>query len=224
MWWMLAGSVVGCLIVLYVFGRRNEQAVRRDWDLLLSRRGEQVYKTIEGRVQGEMQLAKLTYDEAFAVHAVGSLDEAKQLLDVGYKVIERFAPNMLNLLSTMARFSRMVSAMAPVRPLRPRDFKLAEIVSLVYLNGLLHQFLVSTSERFRLRLYVIGRSFGLATRYLLRSTERIVKNEPEAEKEWRQIESVQHDFQALTAESLESLRVLLTSLAAEKRDDLFGPQ
>lgn len=224
MWWMLGASIVGCLVVLWVFGRRNEQAVRRDWDLLLTSRGERVYKQIEGKMQGEMQLARMTYDEAFAVHALGSLDEAKQLLDVGYKVIERFSPSMLNLLSTMARFSRMVSAMAPVRPLRPRDFKLAEIVSLVYLNGLLHQFLVSTSERFRLRLYIIGRSFGLATRYLLRSTERIVKNEPEAEKEWRQIESVQHDFQALTSESLASLRVLLTSLAAEKRDDLFGPQ
>jgi hypothetical protein len=220
---MLAGSVVGCLVVLYVFGRRNEQAVRRDWDLLLSRRGEQVYKTIEGRVQGEMQLATLTYDEAFAVHALGSLEEAKQLLDVGYKVIERFAPSMLQLLTTMARFSRMVSAIAPVRPLRPRDFRLGEIVSLVYLNGLLHQFLVSTSERFRLRIYIIGRSFGLATRYLLRSTERIVKNEPEAEREWRQIDTVRHDFQVLTEESLESLRVLLTSLTAEQRDDLLGP-
>ena len=85
-------------------------------------------------------------------------------------------------------------------------------------NGLLQQFLVSTSERFRLRIYIIGRSFGLATRYLLRSTERIVKNEPEAEKEWRQIETVRHDFQTLTEESLESLRVLLTSLGAEHRE------
>jgi hypothetical protein len=223
MWWMLAGSVVGCLVVLYIFGRRNEQAVRRDWDVLLSRRGEQVYKAIEGKVQGEMQLATLTYDEAFAVRALGSLDEAKHLLDVGYKIIERFAPSMMQLLSTMARFSRMVSAIAPVRPLRPRDFRLAEIVSLVYLNGLLHQFLVSTSERFRLRIYIIGRSFGLATRYLLRSTERIVRNEPEAEREWRQIETVRHDFQVLTEESLESLRALLTSLGAEQRDDLLGP-
>ncbi len=221
MWWMLAGSVISCLVVLYLFGRRNERAVRRDWELLLSPRGERVYRAIEGRVQGEMELAKITYDEAFAVHALGSVDEAKQLLDVGFKVIERFAPSMLQLLSTMARFSRMVSAIAPVPPLRPRDFRVAEIVSLAYLNGVLHQFLVSTSERFRLRLYIIGRSFGLATRFLLRSTERIVKGEPEVDREWKQIDSIRHDFATLTDESLQSLHVLLTSLAAEDREHLF---
>ncbi len=142
MWWMLGSSVVSCLVVLFLFGRRNERAVRRDWDILLSKKGEHVYRKIQGRVQGEMQLAKLTYEEAFAVRALGSVEEAKQLLDVGYKVIERFAPSMLQLLSTMARFSRMVSALAPAQPLQPRDFRLAEIVSLAYLNGLLHQFAV----------------------------------------------------------------------------------
>ncbi len=225
MWWMLAGSLFSCMVVLYLFGRRNERAVRRDWELILSPRGERVYRAIEGRLQGEMELAKVTYDEAFAVRALGSIDEAKQLLDIGFKVIERFAPNMLQLLSTMARFSRMVSAIAPTAPLRPRDFRLAEIVSLAYLNGILHQFLVSTSERFRLRLYIIGRGFALATRFLVRSTERIVKDEPEAEREWRQIDNIRHDFETLTDESLQSLHALLTSLALGRRDDLLeGPR
>jgi len=221
MWWMVAGSVASCFVVLFLFGRRNERAVRRDWELLLTPRGEKVYRTIEGRVQGEMALADLTYDEAFSVRALGSVDEAKRLLDVGYKVIERFSPSMLQLLSTMARFSRMVSAMAPVTPLRPRDFRLTEIASLAYLNGLVHQFLVSTAERFRLRIYILGQSFGLATRVLLRATRRIVHDEPEAEREWEQIESVREDFQTLTRDSLDSLRVLLTSLSAEKRDDVL---
>jgi hypothetical protein len=221
MWWMLALSVVGCFVVLFLFGRRNERAVRRDWKLLLTPKGETVYRSIEGRVQNEWALATLTYDEAFSVRALGSMEEAKQLLDAGYRVIERFAPSMLRLLSAMARFSRMVSAMAPVRPLRPRDFRLTEIASLAYLNGLIHQFLVSTAERFRLRVYILGQSFGLATRVLLRSTERIARNEPEVEREWDQIEAVRQDFQTLTDESLQSLRLLLTSLAAERREDVL---
>jgi hypothetical protein len=140
---------------------------------------------------------------------------------VGYRVIEKFSPNMLQLLAAMANFSRMVSAMAPVSPLRPRDFRLTQIVSLAYLNGVLHQFLVSTSERYRLKLYILGRSFALGTRFLLDSTERIVRGEPEADREWDQIQAIRHDFQNLTGESLDSLRLLLTSLAAEKRDDLL---
>jgi hypothetical protein len=218
MWWMLAGSAMGGLAVLYLLGRRNEQSVRRDWDTLLTPKGERLYHAIENRFRVELALAEMTYDDAFSVRELGSTEEAKHLLDVGYKAIDRFAPDMMRLLSAMATFSRMVSAMAPVKPLRPADFKLAQLASLAHLNRILHQFLVSTAERYRLRLYIIGRSFGLATRHLLRSTERIVKNQPEADKEWEQVQAIRKDFQTLTDESLESLRVLLTSLAAERKD------
>jgi len=221
MWWIIALSGVSGLIVLFLFGRRNERAVRRDWELLLTPKGEKVYRTIAGRVQDQMALADLTYDEAFTVRELGSTEEAKQLLDAGFRVIEQFSPGMLRLLSAMATFSRMVAAMAPVSPLRPQGFRLPQIVSLAYLNQLLHQFLVSTSERFRLRIHILGRAFGVATRFLLHSTRRITSGAPEAEREWDQIQAIRHDFQALTDESLESLRVLMTSLAAEKRETLL---
>ena len=221
MWWMIALSALGGLAVLFFFGRRNERAVRRDWELLLTPKGERLYRSIENRVTSEMQLADMTYDEAFSVRELGSIEEAKHLLDVGYKVIEKFSPNMLRLLAAMSTFSRMVSAMAPMKPLRPQGFRLAQIASLAYLNQFLHNFLVTTSERYRLRVYILGRSFGLASRFLLASTKRIASNEPDSEKEWEQIRFVREDFQTLTDESLESLRVLLTSLAAEGRGDLI---
>jgi len=221
MWWMIAFSALGGLVVLFFFGRRNERAVRRDWELLLTPKGEKLYRSIESRVSSEMALANITYDEAFTVRALGSVDEAKHLLDVGFKVIEKFSPNMLRLLGAMGTFSRMVSAMAPVQPLNPQGFRIAQIASLAYLNQLFHNFLVTTAERYRLRVYILGRSFGLATRFLLSSTKRIAAGEPNAEREWEQIELIREDFQTLTEESLESLRVLLTSLAAEGRDDLI---
>lgn len=221
LWWMIAASALGGLIVLFLLGRRNERAVRRDWELLLTPKGQSLYQSISGRMQGQLELADVTYDEAFEVRRLGSLEEAKQLLDVGFRVIETFAPSMLRLLSAMATFSRMVSAMAPVRPLRPQAFRLAQIVSLAYLHQVLHQFLVSTSERFRLRLYVLGRGFGMATRFLLASTRRIAGGAADADREWNQIEAIRDDFQTLTDESLESLRVLLTSLAVQDRESLL---
>ena len=221
MWWMIGFSIFGCFVVLFVFGLRNERAVKRDWELLLTPKGETLYRNIEGKVSTEMALAEMTYDEAFAIRELGSVDEAIRLLDVGYRVIEKFAPNMLRLLSAMASFSRMVSAMAPVTPLRPRDFRLTQLVSLAYLNGLLHQFLVSTAERYRLRLYILGRGFALGTRFLLDSTQRIVRGDDATEREWEQIQAIRHDFQTLTDESMASLRVLLTSLAAERREEVL---
>jgi hypothetical protein len=221
MWWFIGLTVLGGAAILFLFGLRNERAVERDWELLLTPRGEKLYHSIRKRVSSEMALADMTYAEAFAVRELGSVDEAKHLLDVGYRVIEQFSPNMLKLLAAMATFSRMVSAMAPVTPLRPKDFRLAQIVSLAYLNSVLHQFLVSTSERYRLRLYIVGRSFALGTRFLLDSTRRILGGEPEAEREWSQIQTIRHDFQVLTEESLDSLKILLTSLAAERREDVL---
>lgn len=222
MWfWIILASALAVLPLLVIFGRRNERAIRRDWELLLTPKGEQLYRSIETRVSSEMQLANLTYEEAFSVRELGSLEEAKHLLDVGYKVIEKFSPSMLRLLAAMSTFSRMVSAMAPVKPLRPQGFRVAQIASLAYLNQLLHSFLVTTAERYRLRVYILGRSFGLASRFLLASTRRIASNEPESDKEWEQIQFIREDFQTLTDESMASLRVLLTSLAAEGRGDLI---
>jgi len=222
MWWMIGVSVVSTAVVLFLLGRRNERAVKRDWALLLSPAGQKLYKRVETRVQTDLALADLTYEKAFEVRELGSVDEAIRLLDVGYRVIESYAPSMLKLLAAMATFSRMVSAMAPVRPLQPSAFRLAEIVSLAYLNGMLHRFLVSAAERYRLRVYVLGRCFGVATRYLLTSTRRIVRREKEADREWEQIQAIRHDFQSLTDESLESLRVLITSLDVEKRAEVLN--
>jgi len=218
---LFLGLALLCLPLLYMLGRRDEKKVHRDWELLLTPKGEQLYRTIETRVTAEMQLVNMTYDEAFSVRELGSIEEAKHLLDVGFKVIEKFSPSMLKLLAAMSTFSRMVSAMAPVKPLRPQAFRLAQIASLAYLNQFLHNFIVTTAERFRLRVYILGRMVGLATRFLLSSTKRIVEGQPNAEKDWEQIQFVREDFQTLTDESLESLRVLLTSLAAEGRGDLI---
>jgi len=221
MLYVLIILAVLCLPLLYLLGRRDEKRVHRDWDLLLTNKGETLYRTIHTRVTSEMQLANLTYDEAFSVRELGSIEEAKHLLDVGYKVIEQFSPSMLRLLAAMSTFSRMVSAMAPVKPLRPQSFRVAQIASLAYLNQLLHNFVVTTAERYRLKIYIMGRSVGLATRFLLSSTKRIAEGQPNAEKDWEQIQFIREDFQTLTEESLASLKVLLTSLAAEGRGDLI---
>jgi hypothetical protein len=220
-WTMIAISVASCLVVLFLIGRRNERLIRRDWEMLLTPRGERVYGAIEGKVRAEIGMADLSFEHALVYRQLGTTEEAIRLLDVGYRVIEKFAPDMLRLLAMMATFSRMVSAIAPVRPLRPKDFRLVQVSSLAYLHGMLHQFLVSASERYRLKMYILGRSFGLATRFLLKSIQNLGLGATEAAREWDQIEAIRSDFQTLTDESLDSLRVLLTAMAREDRQDLL---
>ena len=220
-WVTIAGAVVSCLVILVLVGRRNERLIRRDWELLLTPRGEKVYGAIEGKVRAEIGMADLSFEHALVYRELGTMEEAIRLLDVGYRVIEKFAPDMLRLLAMMATFSRMVSAIAPVQPLRPKDFRLVQVSSLAYLHGMLHRFLVSASERYRLKMYILGRSFGLATRFLLKSIQNLGVGATEATREWDQIEAIRSDFQTLTDESLDSLRVLLTAMAREDRQDLL---
>jgi hypothetical protein len=223
-WWVMIGLSLGStLVVLFLMARRNERAVREDWETLLTPKGEKLYRSMEGRVRTELGMAELTFEHAEAYRELGTVDEALRLLDVGYKVIEKFSPSMLRLLAAMATFSRMVSAIAPVQPLKPQDFKLVQIASLAYLNAMLHQFVVSASERFRLKVYILGRSFALASRYLLKSIRTIGSPATEAEKqrEWEQILAIRSDFQSLTDESLDSLKLLLTAMAHEDKQDLI---
>ena len=217
-WFFFAGALVGGLLLLFLLGRRDERRVRKDWELVLTPKGQRIYTSMESQLKTDLELMNATYDEAASFRELGSMDDAKDLLDAGFRIIEHFAPNLLKLLAAMATFSRMVTAMAPVAPLRPRRFQVGGIRGLAYLNQVLHHFLVTTSERFRLRLYILGRCVGLAVRYMVRSTERISENGRDADREWDQIAAIRDDFGALTAESLESLKTLLVSMASERKD------
>ena len=217
-WLVFAGAVLGGLAVLFLLGRRNESHVRKDWELVLTPKGRRIYTSMETQFKTDLELMNATYDEAASFRELGSMEDARDLLDAGFKVIEHFAPNLLKLLAAMATFSRMVSAMAPVAPLRPQQFQVSGLRGLAYLNQVLHHFLVTTSERFRLRLYILGRSVGLAVRYMVRSTGKIAAGEPDSAREWDQIDAIRGDLGTLTEESLESLKALLVSMATERKD------
>src|SRR5678815_2897652 len=112
MLYFAAFSGLACLLLLYLQGRRNEANVWRDWEIALTPRGE-------------MALVDMALARATELQKLESSQQAIDLLDAGYRVIERLAPNMRRLLAGMALFSRMVAAMAPVKPLKPRQYKIA---------------------------------------------------------------------------------------------------
>jgi hypothetical protein len=215
--WVIAIGILGGGVVLIVTGLRDEAAVLRDWEMVLSPWGAEAYRELERRIEGESGMADYAYRKAFRARVAGSREEAIRLLEVGLRVVERASPDMITLLRGMAVVSRMAAAITPVEPLRVQDFHLPRLSGLVLLAGLLHRLLASTAERFRLRTYVLQRGFGVATHFLLESTRRIRARRPAAEAEWIRIEAARADLRTLSAESLRTFHVLLRSLTAQPR-------
>lgn len=211
---LLLGAVFGALVVLVLQGRRNERAAARDWVPLLTPRREGLVKREHGRLHDGLALADVAFERAATLRELGSVDEARQLLRVGYRLIDRFAPDLFRLLAMMAVYSRMVSAVAPVRPMNPNRFRTTGVSVLARFAALAHHLLVDSVERFRFRLYVIGQSARLLLRGLARSTAHLVGRAGPTvdEVDWGNVDAIRSDFHTLTDESIESLRALLTSL------------
>ena len=144
------------------------------------------------------------------------MPEALRILDAGLEILAAYAPTMVALLASMAAHSRMVTAIAPLRPLRAASCHTTPVVSLAYVNGLVHRFLISTAERFRFRAYILARCFGVATRYMWMYSRR-VKIRPDLERDWAQIEALRRDLGTLTADSIEQYQALVRSFSAARR-------
>jgi hypothetical protein len=198
-----------------ILARRNERKVRSDWEHLLSPDSELVLTTAQGSVRDNAHLIGVTLSEATQIRKLGDLDEALRFLKIGTSVIEEFTPSLLALLGVMTKFSRMVSALAPVDPLVPADFHLAELTSLAHLHKLLHQMIVSTKQRFRLKLFIIAKGISMTSHYLLTQIRNIVSRKTEAEQEWEQVERIGCDFNRLAEESVRSFRTLLEALSSD---------
>jgi len=217
---VLTALTVG--VVVFLWTRRPEPEVHRDWRFLLSPRSEEVYRSVESRMGSELALATLSYEHAFAVRDLGAQEEANRLLALAHDVIEKFCPGMLKLLAAMATFSRMASAIGPVEPVRPQTFRIGPLATLAHLHQFVRRFVVNPAERFRLHVYVLGRSFGIAARFLLDATKRITGNQPTADADWRNVRAAIADIQTLTDKSLENLRALLQGLDRQHAEEALA--
>lgn len=217
MWWLsIAGAALVVGVLLVIDGRRREQTVLRNWELALTPRGERALQTLRDDTGANLALVDITYDRALDAAAEGDLDGALRMLDAGCRLIEGYCPTMLRSLAAMSVLSRMVAAMAPVRPLRPRAFKLRQLNSLAYLNRFLHHFLVTTAERFRLRLFIMGRGFVTIVRVVTHTTAAS-RTAPEMQSRWEHIDAARRDVRTLTDETIEAFRALVMSMAAERK-------
>jgi hypothetical protein len=216
MWWLLGGLALLLPGVLFLVGRRSESRAMQDWELVVTPRGCHELDRAAGFVDSRVALLDFTCDHAQEARDAGRTADAMRMLDQGCTLIEEYCPTMLRSLAALSVLSRMVSAMAPAPPLRPSAFRLRQLEGLARLNQLLHHFVVTTGERFRLRLYFLARAFQTLLRVVAGATRR-ARQAGRAAPEWSELEAARHDVRALSDEWLASFRLLLLSLAADAR-------
>jgi hypothetical protein len=208
-------AALGCLVTLWVQRRSDERRAWREWDQVLGPHGSAAYEALRRNLLNECSILKASYLCARKVAHSWPEDEAARILGQVSDLMGDLAPTMSRLLVGMARLSRMVSAIAPVPPLRHRDFK-SEVMSRLAGRGTSMQlFLVSAAERFRLRAWLLGHGFSVLTRYMVRATRLLQIDPRPASPTWSDIEKLLEDVEILTAQSLECAHALL--LSADRR-------
>ena len=212
---LIAFTLLGGLAFLILMGRMDERATLRDWEIALSPDGQAVMTRVAEQVRAERGMAEESYSRAAEARSEGSLDEAVRFLQAGSRVVESCSDTVPSLLKNLAVLSWQAAAILPSPPLRPMRFHMAQLRTLAGLHALGHHLLATTRERFRLRVAVLRYGFRAALGLLRRNTQALAV-QPEGVTDWNRVAMIRADLGTLTDESLESLRVLLASLAVAR--------
>jgi hypothetical protein len=209
----IAFTLFGGLAFLVMMGHLDEARTLREWEMALTPEGKAVYTTVANQVRHERDMAEHSYARAVEARDTGSLEEAVRFLRAGASVVESCSATLPELLRNLSVLSWQAAAILPMAPLHPLEFRVAQLRTLAGLHAIFHHLLATTRERFRLRIAVLRYGIGAAVALLLRNTRALVAR-PDRRSAWDRLAAIRADMGTLTDESLESLRVLLGSLAA----------
>jgi len=204
------------LVVTWVLGRYNARAIERDWEMMLTAKGRGAIEALELQVLCDGAAVESARIGALSARERADYTQATRLAGLAYRAVEEATPDRLKRLRAMGVCIRMATAILPVPALKPRNFKLTQLASLAGLSKFIHHLLVSTGERFLLRLYVLGLGYRIITRSLSGSSAS-VKNDVGDVWAWDIFDRATSDWSTLEREHVESFRVFVLSLTAEKR-------
>jgi hypothetical protein len=204
------------LVVTWILGRYNSRAIERDWEMMLTAKGRGAIEALELQVLCDGAAVESARIGALTARDRSDFSQATRLAGLAYRAVEEATPDRLKRLRAMGVCIRMATAILPVQPLKPRNFKLAQLSSLSGLASFIHHLLVSTGERFLLRLYVLGLSYRILGRALGGSTTGLSHDVGDVWA-WDIFDRATADWATLEKENVESFRVFVLSLTAEKR-------
>lgn len=199
---LLAGvaALVGVLLVL---GRYNEVVIEMDWAEVVTPAGRGAYEDLRTRFSTERAALDITLDHAASSERA---EDAADLLAAGYTFLEHLVTERRRLLDAMAKYSRLVGAIAPVPPLCPGDFRLRELATIAGVGAVAHHLLITVPERLRLRMLILRAGLGV----VLRAFARVGRGG--GAPDWQLLAAARSDWNTVSYETLASFRALVTGV------------
>lgn len=213
-------AATGCVtcLLLALEATRRERAVVRDWDADPTTKSGRTYAALEARLREMAHLVDVTLGRALELHEAGLSDEALRTLGVAHKHLRLFVADMLGVHAGMLDFSHTAPALAGVTGLPVRRLRRPALVVRACLANAAQTLLVSAGERFRMRLVTIRDGLLLLNATLEREHLRPHRSRRRARRtDWSLLAATRSDLATLTDETLESLRLLLAALGAQRR-------
>lgn len=152
----------------------------------------------------------------------GDHEEAVALHDLSTTILQTFVQDVSGRLQQWADSARALSALYPLAPLSVLRARLARLRLLAAAWHVLHWILVSSGERFRLRVAMLTRSLRTLARYW-----RSARPPRRASGEWRAPSIVAHDTQILAeaaADTYDALARSRLSHRAQAREQWVAPE
>jgi hypothetical protein len=211
--WVLPLAAIAVHVILI---RYNSRAVRRDWEAMLHPTGQRLLEELRLQHRLDAGVADDMRERVSVARRREDYTQAMHLVELGTQLLVEATPNRLARLRGMAVCARMASAMLPVEPLHFRRFELRELATIAGLGAVLHNILLTTTERFVLKLQILALGFKLVTRALGHTADaaRVVPVQREA---YDRFERAAADWTTLDVEHVEAFKVLVTSLAAHPK-------
>lgn len=208
-------ALLGGGLLLAILAQRNEGVVKDRWDGGLDGTGSAYRETCE-RVRDEQGMAEHSFGQAEKAREAFDWSQATEFLRIGAAAVEAHADTLPCLLRNLALLSRQADAIAPVQRLDFRAMNLHSLRTLGAIQGIVHSLLATSRGRLLLRIRVLRYSVPAVTRWLMLAASGAAL-EPAQSERWKELGHARSDIGTLTDESLESLRIVLQSLACTVR-------
>lgn len=213
--WFLA-FVLGGVVVCVSVGLRISSMTARDWDFMLLAPGMAAVDAANYEADVTAFLADDALGSALEARDSAEYAEAVRLVAIAVRVLDDALPARQKRLRALALCMRMAAVVVPLPPLWPGDFQTPSVWTLAGMGTLLHHLLVTTRERYWLRLRIIAWSYWLIV-LASKSSADAIREDPRLARAWAKLLASAADWKTLDRETVASARALMVSVAALPR-------